>query len=739
MRSFSPSDYIRFGIIALIGLIMAMANPASAKLNRISASLTPEQTRPAPGDTLQLAIRMTPAPGWHGYWQNPGDSGMPPKVAWTLPGDLTASPLLHPVPTAKTMAGFKSYVFDGPFALLTSIKLPSTLAPGTVIPIEGELSWLACSVDLCVPESTTIRTQIEINSGRETTVRDSAFQSYRAALPSPFSPEGSFTRDGDQITIKLKTPPAINSSAIRFFPMSSQVSQPTSVTQSGDTTKFQVTSRSVGAKLLRAVIDTGPGTKAYLITAKAAPVASAAEEIAPPSSPGFEEQQSDPQTSATVRNTPAEETLANDEAQRADVVDPLSVPSPDTLSSPVLAQAAQTGWLAAFLGAILGGLLLNLMPCVFPILSLKALSLARSAASEDVARHEALAYSAGAIISTAGLGALLIGLRQLGAEIGWAFQLQNPYVVLLLIGLMTAIGANLLGLFEIRGLGLAGRLTGGAPTSSAFGTGCLAAFVATPCSGPFMGVALGAALFMSPWAALSVFAGLGLGIALPFLAIGFLPPLRRILPRPGNWMVTLRRLLAIPMFVTAAALIWVLSRQVGPGGLTMGLSIASVVAIGLAWLGIRQQSFASGLRPLVSTALVAAIVFLNLPAPIARASGADYQEDNVQAFSSERLAKLRRSGTPVFVDFTADWCLTCKVNETMAISDPAVQKAFEQAGVVTLVGDWTNGDPAITEFLAEHGRNSIPYYLVYLPGERPRELPQILTTDILISAVGPDR
>ncbi|AXK43958.1 protein-disulfide reductase DsbD domain-containing protein [Erythrobacter aureus] len=732
MRSISHSDYLRYALIALVVLIMAAATPASAKLNRISATLVAEQSRPAAGDTLQLAIRMTPAPGWHGYWQNPGDSGMPPRVEWKLPDGITASPLQHPVPSAKTMAGFKSYVYDGSFALLTSIKLPASAPPGTTIPITGELSWLACSSDVCVPESTTIRTSVEINSGRETSARNPAFQSYRSALPTPYPYSGSFFSDDDNVTVTIKTPPGIASSAVRFFPITGQLS-PTNVTQSGDTTTFHLRKRGRSVGKVEAVIDTGPGTKAYQIKAlpaREAPVAAEAPSPAPVATsaplPSPAAPEGDPEATESLDQLPSPE-YAND----------VPDPNPFAMASLLPAKASETGWLAAFLGAILGGLLLNLMPCVFPILSLKALSLARSGTSRQAARIEAVAYTGGAVISTTALGAVLVGLQCLGAEIGWAFQLQNPYIVLALVALMTAIGANLLGLFEIRSFPLLNRITGGSAPSSAFGTGALAAFVATPCSGPFMGVALGAALFLPPLAALSVFTGLGLGIALPFLAIGFLPALRRFLPKPGDWMVTLRRVLAVPMLLTAAALIWVLSRQVGHQGLAMGLGISLAVGIGLAWLGITQKTAKSGFHPILSTAMVGALAFSLLPAPIAIASADVSESGPVQTFSEKRLDELRRAGTPVFVDFTADWCLTCKVNEKLAINDPSTQRVFERAGVVTLVGDWTNGDPAITEFLAKHGRNSIPYYLVYMPGERPQELPQILTAELLADAVQP--
>jgi thiol:disulfide interchange protein len=336
--------------------------------------------------------------------------------------------------------------------------------------------------------------------------------------------------------------------------------------------------------------------------------------------------------------------------------------------------------LIAFAGALLGGLLLNILPCVFPIISLKALSLVRSGESEAAARREALAYTAGVVLTCLALGGLLLGLRSAGVAVGWAFQLQNPWIVALLLVLAVAITANLAGWFTLPGFGGGEQLAQQDGVKGAFWTGALAAFVATPCTGPFMAAALGAALVLPVPAALLIFAGLGLGMALPFLSIGYVPALRSRLPRPGAWMETFRRFLAIPMGLTALALAWLLAGQTG---------------------------------------LAKEIPFL---APAA---------SQHTPFSEAKLAALRGEGKPVFLYFTADWCLTCKVNEKTAIETDAVRSAFRKKGVVVMVGDWTRSDPAITRFLEAKGRSGVPLYLWYAPGKEAQELPQLLTPAML--------
>src|SRR3546814_283007 len=389
----------------------------------------------------------------------------------------------------------------------------------------------------------------------------------------------------------------------------------------------------------------------------------------------------------------------------------------------------------ALMGALLGGLLLNLMPCVFPILSLKALSLAKSGGDPRAARVEGAGYAAGVIATSLFLGALLIGLRAIGMEIGWSFQLQSPGVILVLLVLTGAIALNLAGLFELPMPAFAARGSRTGGFLGAFSTGALAAFIAMPCSGPFMAGALGAALVLPAPLALAVFAMLGLGMALPFLAVAFVPAVQRRLPKPGAWMDTLRKVLSLPMFATALALAWLLGRQTGVDGMALGLLVLSLFAVSLWWYGLRQRRGSAGWLTLAPASLaLAGVLTVGIPeAPSAATASGEVAEGNLhETFSTARLAELRASGTPVFVDFTADWCLVCKVNERVAIDTEATQQAFAEAGVMTLTGDWTRQDPEITAYLADHGRNSIPFYQFYAPGKASEVLPQVLTSQVLV-------
>ncbi|MBK5265128.1 MAG: thioredoxin family protein, partial [Alphaproteobacteria bacterium] len=386
----------------------------------------------------------------------------------------------------------------------------------------------------------------------------------------------------------------------------------------------------------------------------------------------------------------------------------------------------------ALTSALLGGLLLNIMPCVFPILSLKALKLVKAGGDEAVVRRDALAYMAGTILTCVALGGLLLALRAGGVAVGWAFQLQDPRIILLLLVLITAIAFNFAGLFELGSIDAGSSFAEKGGAAGSFWTGALAAFVATPCTGPFMGAALGAALVLPALLALAIFAGLGFGLALPFLLIAFIPALRKRLPRPGPWMKTLRHILAVPMFATALALVWLLGRQAGISGMTIGLGVAIIAGLLLWWIGARQAHGRRGAFVL-SLAVVAAMAggIMLLSTESGAAIEPKQKRVTGEPFSEARLAALRGQGRPVFLYFTADWCLTCKVNEAAAIDRAEVQAVFGKANVATLVGDWTNADPEISRFLERHGRSGVPLYLWYPSGGEGQVLPQVLSPSLL--------
>ncbi len=366
------------------------------------------------------------------------------------------------------------------------------------------------------------------------------------------------------------------------------------------------------------------------------------------------------------------------------------------------------------------------MPCVFPILGLKALHISKAGESASEARRDALAYTAGAVVGTGALGVALLAIRAAGAEAGWAFQLQDPRTILLLLLLAVAITANLLGLFELPVLG------GSARPAGSFGTGALAAFIATPCAGPFLGVALGTALLLPVAGSVLVFAALGLGLAIPFLLVAFIPALRSRLPRPGAWMRKLQRFLAIPMAASAVAAVWLLYRQAGSGGLVWAFAAVSILIVFLWSIGT-EQLIGRAIKWPTFAFLAAMLVWMAVDMPVETPRGGKWTVAGAQPWSEAAVASDVAQGHPLFVYFTADWCLTCKVNEAGAIDRGEVREAFDKAGVKVLAGDWTNGDPAITRFLEAHGRAGVPFYLWYAPGREPEELPQVLTPGMLIS------
>jgi thiol:disulfide interchange protein DsbD len=387
------------------------------------------------------------------------------------------------------------------------------------------------------------------------------------------------------------------------------------------------------------------------------------------------------------------------------------------------------------LSALLGGLLLNLMPCVFPVLAMKAMGLARmSGAARGAIRAEAASYTAGVLVSMLALAGLLIALRAAGAAVGWGFQLTAPAFVAALAWLMLAIALNLSGVFHLGGaVGLGGGIASRAGHLGSFATGALAVVVATPCTAPFMAAAIGAAFTLPAVGTLAIFAALGLGLALPYALLGVFPGLTRLLPKPGAWMERLRQALAFPMYGAAAWLAWVLAQQVGPDGLALLLGGAVLVGFAAWALGIAQQGTTPG-RWFAGVAIVAALALLPGLARVAPAERLG--EAGSEAWSPARVAALQAEGRPVFVNLTAAWCITCKLNERLVLHTTPVQSAFARRGLVTLTGDWTNGDAAIGALLREHGREGVPMYLLYpAGGGAPRLLPQVLTEGILLRAL----
>lgn len=671
-------------MLAMLALALLTVSPATAQPTHIQPRLVAESAVPAPGGATTLALAMTPDPDWHGYWVNGGDAGFGLSVEWNLPDGVTVAPFRYPVPEPLILFGLMNHVYEHPYALLADVQIDKSIAPGTDLTLSGVADWLACTDKVCVPERAVISVKLTAGDGAIPAASQDRFDDWRAQLPQPLDRSGTWERRGDMLRLAVPLPAGTALDAPHLFVETQKLidyAAPQSFSRNGD--RLIVETRPNGAA-------TGPVTALLKLGAG---------------------------RGLSVRFEPGAVPRAGE-----------AINAPRSGVDPAL-------FWTALAGAILGGLILNLMPCVFPILSLKALSLARSGGNARDAKVEALAYTAGAVVTALLLGGALLALRAVGEQVGWAFQLQHPVSVLALLILALAITLNLVGTFELPAFGGGQALAGKGGAAGGFWTGALAAFVATPCSGPLLGAALGATLVLPAWAALPIFGGLGLGLALPFLVVGFVPALRSRLPKPGPWTDRFRKWMAVPMGLTALALAWLLWRQLGSGSQLIWPIVAVAMAVVLlTHYGAVQR----GDRR--SWLLVAAgLLFVgSLAGTVTEAGDADRRvTGSGSTFSPAALTAARAAGKPVFVYFTADWCLSCKANEAGAINRAAVQDAFKAKGVVTLVGDWTNGDPVITRTLADHGRNSVPLYLWYAPGAaKPEILPQILTPGLLTEKSG---
>jgi DsbC/DsbD-like thiol-disulfide interchange protein/cytochrome c biogenesis protein CcdA len=660
--------------------------PPPAASQYVRASMESETQSPAPGDIVTVAIVMDPKPGWHDYWVNPGDAGTPLELEWQLPAGINAGPVRAPVPETLIVSGFMNHIYKTKHAFLIDLKIPQSAIVGQNLDIKVNARWSACSDLVCVPESGTLSVPMTIGSGTIAKLDRRQFDAWRSALPVPLDRKALYAIDGNRIDIAIPYPRSADASRVWFFAQSEKLFRYAAPQRARRTGDWLIVSGEVKG-----------------------PFAGEIEGLL-----RFNDAQG-LEVRATPGNIPAGGAAVSVLGKGAAV---------DGQEPPL-----GFGWILAF--SVLGGLLLNLMPCVFPILGLKALSLAKMGGDEGAARRDAVAYTIGIILSCLVLGGIMLALRAAGEEVGWAFQLQDPAIVLLLLLLMVAVTANLAGVFELGGIGAGDRLTRKGGMSGSFWTGVLAAVVATPCTGPFMAAAMGAALLLPASLALLIFAGLGFGLALPFLAIAFIPLLRKRMPRPGPWMARFRQWMALPMALTSFALLWLLYQLAGFSGVLIGGTTALIILSRLFELGRKQKSGAP--RKIVVGAIlgitVAALIIMDNAAMEAPAQ--QPMKEGSVAFDEERLASLRAEGKPVFLYFTADWCVTCKVNEKAAIDRTETSAAFAKAGIRTMVGDYTRRDPDITRFLAKHGRSGVPLYLYYPPNADARVLPQILTVNDL--------
>ena len=669
----------------------------------VKASLVGEPSAIRPGEPFTVGIRMVMRPHWHVYWRNPGDSGLAPEVAWTLPAGFAAGPLQWPVPSRIPVSHLVNFGYEGETVLLAEVTPPASLVPGKPVTLQAKLTYLVCERE-CVPGSAELRLSLPVaQAGTSTGLNPGSmmlFEAARAALPVPAPYAVRYGAENGRLQVHLATPPDLKVSSVAYFPFAE------TAIENAAPQEARSDAGGLHIDLARGDSTLATATLPGVLT--------------------FEE----PTADGTVRRA-----YTIGEAPSAI---PAAVPPPAASSPAQAPDESLTLWSAAGL-AFLGGLLLNLMPCVFPVLSIKVLSLVRhSGEPAGRVRLHGLAYTAGVLAAFLSLAGLLIVLKGAGAGIGWGFQLQSPLVVAGLAYLLFAMGLSLSGVVHV-GAGIAGigdGLTRRAGLEGSFFTGVLATVVATPCTAPFMGSAVGFALTQDAGVSLAVFASLGLGLALPFLVLTLWPAALRRLPRPGAWMDTLKGALAFPIYATVAWLVWVLSQQVGSAGLLAAL-------IGLVLVGFSAWAWerAHGAGPVgawiargSAIAAFAALVILTLGLDRDRAETATAQAAQ-NGFSQARLDALLAQGKPVFLNMTAAWCITCQVNERAALRSEAVRAALKARGITYLKGDWTNQNPEITRLLERHGRNGVPLYLLYAGAGEPAVLPQILTPGLVLDAL----
>jgi thiol:disulfide interchange protein/DsbC/DsbD-like thiol-disulfide interchange protein len=704
----------RLTLVAAVSVALVSAlHAAPVKTEHVEAELVAARTALVPGEPLTVALRLSMQKGWHTYWQNPGDSGLPTTLAWKLPAGVDAAPIEWPAPHALPAGPLVNYGYDGEVLHLVQLTSQQTLATGATAVLRARADWLVCK-EVCIPEGADLELALPVDKTATPDPRWGApIAAARAALPRPLegwiaSAEGK----GSTIEVKLVPPPgAKDPGAMQFFSFAEsriEPSAPQTMKRDGDA---YVLSLPVSYNLagnfgrLAGVLTAANGLSA---SARAATI--------------------DVPMSGSVR---AGAKPALDSAPALDLASP---PADSELS---LALAI------AF--AFVGGIALNLMPCVFPVLSLKVLGFATHDDAKTTLRKEALAFAAGVVITFVALGLALAALRTAGEQLGWGFQLQSPAVVTALAALFFVLALNLSGVFEFGQLAPSGiaNFTAKNRAVDAFASGVLAVLIASPCTAPFMGAALGYAIAGSTIVTLVVFVALGIGMAAPYVTLALLPGWRRLLPRPGPWLLRFKQVLAFPLYATVIWLAWVLGAQRDNDAVVRLL--LALLCLGFAlwtWHIVRT----GGARPWGIAGIAALASSLVLAWPLlsaeldatpsaATARRVAAGDPDWQPYTPTRVADLTAAGRPVFVDFTAAWCVTCQVNKRLVLNTRDVRAAFARKNVALVRADWTRRDPDITRALSALGRTGVPVYVLYAPGRAPILLPEVLQQQTVIDAV----
>ncbi|WP_294131841.1 protein-disulfide reductase DsbD family protein [Pseudohongiella sp.] len=689
------------------------------KGDEIDVELIAESQNAVPGQTLWTAIRLDPTEGWHTYSKWPGDSGDATFIhSWRLPEGAQAGDIQWPVPTWLPFPGsdLVTFSYKKEVLLMVPIEVPADFS-GDEFSMTAHVEWQVCDL-ICLIEDAEISLSLPVTQDalRPDPQWADMFAATRATLPTDdHTIEGLFAMAGERVSFSFtsNTQAFADAEEVWFFPEQRRILDPGPLR---DVTLLPGVAQITHAQPRRMLTDLEQINGLLAV------------------------QNADGQ----VRGYEITADLASPDGLAAIAAVASEQAGPGNLAG------AERSLLTIIVFAILGGLILNLMPCVFPVLSIKVLNLtAKGTASSGQKKMHGLAYTAGIVLTFMALASVLLVLRAGGEAVGWAFQLQSPWFVALLVFLFFVMGLSLSGVYEFgtRLMGVGTSLTTSKGYKSSFFTGVLATVVASPCTAPFMGAALGFALAQSWVVAMIVFAFLGLGMALPFLALAFSPALMKHMPKPGPWMVTFKEFMAFPMYAAALWLLWVLGVQVGVNGMVAVASAALLLALAL-WLLQKSSNAGDGWRranTVVSLVMiVVALSVLRMPLLEPRLgnpdsgvdmSGADY-EASFEPFASARVTELRESGIPVLVNMTAAWCITCLANEQTTLNTQRVQQAMRDSGITYMKGDWTNQDPEISRVLDEFDRPSVPLYILY-PGNSSAEpviLPQLLTPSIVLDA-----
>jgi thiol:disulfide interchange protein DsbD len=687
------------GWIFLASANLCFAISDRAATEQVTAQLVASAESVAPGSEIYLGVNQQIIPHWHTYWLNPGDSGLSTKIHWRLPKSASASEILWPIPSHISLGTITNYGYSDQVTLLSTIKVPSNAKVGEKFIAEATVEWLVCNEE-CIPQEVQLQLSLPVVAQGE--AKDSGNELIRQALTqlpvnSPWPVHIEAVTDGFDLHIALNEAQGKQVKEAWFYPADWGV-----IVQNIDQ-RFHVSADGLRLKLKTGEAPLKPKQllKGVLVITEQ----TAAGQVA---------------TGFTIDVAP-------------------STAKVETTSA--------LSFVSALLAALAGGLILNLMPCVFPVLSLKALSLVSHAHQSQLQiRLQGWVYTAGVLVSFSLLALVLIVLKAGGAQIGWGFQFQSPLFVIAMTYLMFLVGLNLSGVFMIGGsiASVGSSLADRGGYSGSFFTGVLATIVATPCTAPFMAATLGYALAQPAAKLFAIFLSLGFGLALPYLLLANWPRLQRWLPRPGAWMERTKQVLAFPMYAAAVWLVWVLAQQAGANAVLIALG--GMVALAFAvWLydttrntrpTTERIGTISALIILVAT-LLWGYSGINLSTETNTSNEANSKDQNWEPYSSERLQTLLAEGNPVFLNFTASWCISCLVNEQVALNNSDVKNTFKTLGITYLKGDWTKRDADIIAMLAQFDRSGVPLYVFYPAGDNAKfiVLPQVLTPDIVLTSI----